>query len=151
MGKESNEESKGVKKVIDRIFYKKNRKERIRNLSKDFVEDLDTLILEKDGIVDQTKATKDVVQMELELERAELEAWERGTKIFVTIGTFAVGAYFMKKSFDLNQNYMMLCYQQKDSMNFVDPGMKNAFLKSKDNFTRMADNSLNGFKGGIYK
>lgn len=148
------EKKKGVAKIFGKVFYKENRKERIRQLSKDAIDDLNSIVEEKgfpDGMVDQTKAVKDIWQMELELERNEMEAWERGTKVLVMIGTFAVGAYFMKKNFDFNSQYMMLVYNQKDSMDIINPRMQTAFLKSKDNFSRMADNSLNSFKlkGGL--
>lgn len=145
--------------------YKEERKERIRKLNKDFVEDLDTLVGEKDGIVDQTRAAKDAMSMELDIERAEAEAarieaeirrMEAETKEkHVKIGVAVVGAaatlvtagasvYYLKKNFDFNCAYMSLIFGQKDSLNILDPKSYNALTKSKENVSRAVDMTMKG-------
>lgn len=145
MGKEKRERSKETRG----LFYKQRRKERIRELSKNFTEDLNTLILEKDGIVDQTKATKEVVMMELEIEKSEAEIAERRWNMLMGFGSLVITGLFMYGSYKFNCRYMNMVFNQKDSLNVVDPKSFNALTRSKDNFGRLVENNMrNSFRKG---
>lgn len=68
------------------------RKVQIRNLRENAVGDLNELTVDKDGIVDQAKAVKTILDMELDIERLEAENKEKfwKTLTFVVVGGVTV-------------------------------------------------------------
>ena len=136
----------GKKKEEKEMKAEEKRRKQLRELRENAVADLNELTVEQLGIVDQAKAVKTILDMELDVERVEAEKKEKfwKTLTFVVVGGVTVGVTIL--DYKLAKEYAGNVWSEQAMDKVVVPKLQQTAEKLRGDFSK----DVNGLRSKTF-
>lgn len=136
----------GKKKEEKEMKAEEFRRKQLRELRENAVADLNELTVEQLGIVDQAKAVKTILDMELDVERVEAEKKEKfwKTLTFVVVGGVTVAVTVL--DYKLAKDYASNVWNEQAMDKVVAPKLQQTAEKLRSDFSK----DVNGLRSKTF-